>query len=155
MLFILLPINSLIKTFLANIHNQFPDIKRVGYDFRNGQFVRVPSGLPLDISAIMDIRRGKFAGMAAGARAGEATLRRAILIQSIASSESSERPRLLENLLTWNGKRLAQNGLGKRQAGDNTRTDITDITGKDDTTRLSSSLNESIAQSPIQIPSNP
>lgn len=90
---------ALIHTFIKMLQNKYPGIKNARYDFNTRQFVGA-NNLP--------IRRGDGAGSfdAAGSspagrvvRAGEATLRRGILIQSLVAAEGSERPGLLEQVL--------------------------------------------------------
>lgn len=90
---------ALIHTFIKTLQNQYPGIKNARYDFNTRQFVGA-NNLP--------IRRGDGVGsfVAAGsspagraARAGEATLRRGILIQSLMAAEGGERPGILEHVL--------------------------------------------------------
>lgn len=86
---------SLIHTYVKTLQNNFPSIKNYHYDFYNREF-RDNAG--------RRIGRERFdAGAALGAgrasRAGEASLRRGIFLQSIASSESSERPGILEQFV--------------------------------------------------------
>lgn len=89
---------ALIHTFITTLQNQHPDIKDDRYDFRTGRFLG-PDDRPVEWE---DLRVSNAAARSPGARAaraGEASLRRGILIQSLASSESGERPGLLELVL--------------------------------------------------------
>ncbi len=80
---------------MSNLHNQFPRIKGAKYDFSSGRFVG-RDGLPIHRDVF---KRFGDKGIGREARAGQATLRRGILIQSLVSSQSSERPGLLEKFL--------------------------------------------------------
>ena len=103
-------IRSLTKSFLSSIQKRYPEILNARYDFDAGQFLD-SQGMPLrfdrakkpaieagdENSAEMGIEARK-----SGARAGEATLRRGIFLQSLVSGEGRERPELLEQLQLWN-----------------------------------------------------
>jgi hypothetical protein len=91
-------INALIRTFLSNFQTQFPGIKNARYDFKTGQFLD-GRARPLHREFFDAIREGLHSGGASAARAGAATTRQGILIQSLVSSESSERPGILEHVL--------------------------------------------------------
>lgn len=86
---------ALIYTFVQTLENQFPAIKDFRYDFARNQFID-SRGRPVDAERL---ERGARTDAARGARAGQASLRRGILIRSLASSESSEKSGLLENVL--------------------------------------------------------
>lgn len=96
---------ALIDTFLSTLHNQFPRIKNARYDFQKRQFIG-RDGMPIDRTAFQRIANQ---GIGREARAGEATLRRGIFIQSLVSSESGQRPGILEQVLS-RGRSLANQG---------------------------------------------
>jgi hypothetical protein len=79
--------------------NFLPGDKNARYDFRTGRFLGA-DGVPIEWEDIRVSDEEANAAGARAARAGEGSLRRGILIQSLASSESSERPGLLENVLS-------------------------------------------------------
>jgi len=91
-------VKSLIKTFLSNLHNQFPEIKHARFDFNTGDF-RDSNNMPIPFGAFNGINGGKFQESARKARAGTTTTRQGILIQSLISSKGSERPDILGQLL--------------------------------------------------------
>ena len=88
---------ALIYTFLSNLNNQFPQIKDIRYDFNQREFIRVRDARPVDWTKFNEYRGKGSVGVAA--RAGEATARRGAFIQSLISSESGERSRILEQVL--------------------------------------------------------
>ncbi|MBN9123247.1 MAG: hypothetical protein J0I60_00745, partial [Nitrosospira sp.] len=88
-------IRALIHTFITTLHNQLPAIKNARYDFSRGEFLN-RLGMPLDRAAFQRIASS---GVGQAARAGEATMRRGILIQSLISSSSGARPGILEQVL--------------------------------------------------------
>jgi len=103
---------SLIHTYVKTLQNLYPGIKDARYDFNTRQFVG-RNNLP--------IRRGDGAGTfdAAGnsaqgraARAGEASMRRGIFLQSLASSASSERPGILDQFLRGSAQFVQEGQLG-------------------------------------------
>lgn len=102
---------SLIKTFIGNIHNQFPEIKDARYDFETGEFID-PAGDVVEDGFIDRIRKGRFGELAKRARAGATTTRQAILVQSLISSEGSKRPDILGQLL-HRDRSLAEGGIDK------------------------------------------
>ena len=100
-------VRALINTFLANLHSQFPAIKSYRYDFSQRQFVD-RRGQPVDGD------RFELAGELGGARAakaGQATLRRGILLQSLVESEGGARPGILEQVFTRGHSLVRDGGL--------------------------------------------
>lgn len=96
---------ALIETFLGTLDNQFPQLKSYRYDFSRRQFVD-RSGRPVGPDRFADAGRSP---VARAARASSATARRGIFLQSLVSSEGSQRPGILEQAL--NGRRsLIQGG---------------------------------------------
>ncbi len=91
-------INSLISAFLATIHNQLPEIKNIRYDLSTGQFTN-KNNLPVHRKGLLRFRDSGNGQGAKATRAGQATMRRAILIQTLVSSESGEKSGLLEKFL--------------------------------------------------------
>ncbi len=87
---------ALLHTFVTTLHNLFPGIKGYRYDAGRNRFVD-RRGRPLDAARL---EFGKGTAGARASRAGEASLRRGILLQSLISSESGEKPGLLENVLS-------------------------------------------------------
>ena len=90
---------ALIDTFLANIHGQFPGIRAYRYDFAGRRFVD-GRGRPIGLDRFADAAELE---VARASRAGARTLRRAIFMQSLVSSPSSQRPGLLGRVLDWRG----------------------------------------------------
>lgn len=90
-------VRSLIQSFLSTLHAKYPGIKDARYDFGAGQFLdRV--GRPIQReSSRFDEAGGTGEGRAA--RAGQATLRRGIFLQSLVSGKSGEKSKLLEDAL--------------------------------------------------------
>ena len=88
---------SLIDTFLTNLEYSFPEIESIKYDFNSRRFIRIDNGLPVDWAKFHKYRTEY--GVGRTARAGEATARRGAFIRSLISSESSERPGILEQVL--------------------------------------------------------
>jgi hypothetical protein len=88
-------IRALIHTFTTTLHNQFPALKSYTYDFSRREFVD-RRGRPVGADRFADAAR---LGVAQASRAGEATMRRGILLQSLISSSSGERPGILEQVL--------------------------------------------------------
>lgn len=79
-------LKSLIDVSLATLHNRFPAIKGARYDFTRQQFVD-SRGLPFTDA---DFERIASAGGISQARAGDKTLRRGILLQSLVSGQNRE-----------------------------------------------------------------
>lgn len=89
-------LRNLIQTFVDTTYNQFKGLDGYYYDFKQqGFFNRL--GRPLGHESLDE---GATNPVARTARAGEATIRRAIILKSLISSQSSERPRILEQFLS-------------------------------------------------------
>ncbi|WP_177171833.1 hypothetical protein [Nitrosovibrio tenuis] len=86
---------ALIHTFIETLHNKFPEITSYRYDFANRQFTD-RLGRPVGLDRFT---HAEATGLGGSARAGKASMRRGILIQSLISSEGSERPGILEQVL--------------------------------------------------------
>ncbi|WP_146033753.1 PLxRFG domain-containing protein [Alicycliphilus denitrificans] len=89
-------IQRMIDVSLASIAAHVPEFRRARYDFTTGTF-RNSQGAPLSD----EVLRGwasKF-GRVRAAGAGERTLKRGILLNTLARTESSQRPGLLEQAL--------------------------------------------------------
>lgn len=98
-------VRSMVDTIVSNLYHSFPGLKEYHYDFRGNRLVD-SRGRPVD-AARLDA--GKRHPDARASRAGQATLRRGIFLQSLVSSEGGERPGILEQAL--NGAReLVTNG---------------------------------------------
>uniref|UniRef100_UPI000AA33606 hypothetical protein n=1 Tax=Verrucomicrobium spinosum TaxID=2736 RepID=UPI000AA33606 len=91
-------IASLIETFLSHLHQKIPALRNYRYDFERQQFI-YRDGRPVGRERF---DAGAETNLVRASRAGQATLRRAIFLQSLASSQGSERPQLLEALLHGN-----------------------------------------------------
>ncbi len=104
-------VRALIQTFLSNLHAKYPGIRNASYDFGTGQFLD-RMGRPLRRE---DPRFDKAGGTNTGraARAGEATLRRGIFLQSLVSSEGGQGPNLLGQLLNRTNQSVTDAGLGR------------------------------------------
>ncbi|WP_278394938.1 hypothetical protein [Acinetobacter venetianus] len=89
-------LRHLIDTFVATTYNQFEGLNEYRYDFTEYRYVD-RRGRPLD-SARLD--RGERTANARTAKVGKATIKRAIVLKSLISSQSSERPRILEQFLS-------------------------------------------------------
>jgi len=88
-------IRALIHTFVTTLDNKFPELKGYRYDFGTRQFVD-RRGRPVGPDRFT---YAEATGMGSAARAGKATMRRGILIQSLVSSTSGARPGILEQVL--------------------------------------------------------
>lgn len=99
-------VKALIHTYLETLHQKFPAIKDYRYDFANHRFVD-RRGRPLDADRL---ERGARGSDARASRSGEASLRRGILLQSLASSTSSERPGILEQILRRSAQLVSDEG---------------------------------------------
>jgi hypothetical protein len=88
--------SALIDAFLTTLNNQFPQLlSGYHYDFnKRGFYDRL--GRPLDAARL---ERGEGTPASRGARAGSRTARRGIFLQSLVSSESSQRPSILADIL--------------------------------------------------------
>ena len=100
-------VGSLIHTFLTTLQVQNPEIKDYRYDFRRREFVDKRGNV---------VTRGRFVAgserrAARQSRAGHATLRRGILLQSLVSSPRSQRPGILEQVLNGSRSLVTQGGL--------------------------------------------
>lgn len=102
-------IHSMIKTSLANIYAKVPEIKRAGFDFKTRTF-RNSKGEQLS-NEVLDGWASKF-GRMREAGAGSSTLKRAIILQSLLRTESSQRPGVLEQILRQRGKLLSDDLSG-------------------------------------------
>jgi len=86
-------VRNLIDTFLQTTYNQNPEIEGIRYDFAGRKFVE--NGKPVtqdrfnELAATFRDRTG---------RSGQASIRRAGLLQSLVRSESGERPGLLQDV---------------------------------------------------------
>lgn len=87
---------SLMASFLDNIARNFPQIKEYKYDFETRKFVD-SLGKSVDGSRL---ELGRSKGVFQTSRAGEASIRRGIFLMSLASSESSQRPAILEQFFS-------------------------------------------------------
>lgn len=90
---------ALIHTFIKTLQNKFPSIQNYKYDLSTQRFLDT-NGRPVGRERFFSAAKSDLGG---AARAGEATLRRGILIQSLMEAEGSERPGLLENVLRGAG----------------------------------------------------
>lgn len=99
---------ALIHTFVTTLQNQFPSIKNYKYDFGFGEF-RDNTGRRVSRERL---ERGASGSYGRASRAGEASLRRGIFLQSLISSESSEKPGILENILRRSSQLVKQDGGG-------------------------------------------
>lgn len=100
-------VRAMIHTFLATTKQQFPQLDAYSYDFNSSQFVD-RSGRPVGTDRFAD---AAGLGVARASRAGQATVRRAIFLQSLVSSDGSARPGILENVLTGGRSFVSQGGL--------------------------------------------
>lgn len=98
---------ALIHTFLGTLHNQFPGLKNYRYDFATHLFVD-QHGQPVDGDRF-ELARSTHAARAS--RAGPATMRRGILLQSLVSSRGGERSRILGEVLNRSGDLVRDGGL--------------------------------------------
>ncbi|MGZ5573931.1 MAG: hypothetical protein ACXWEO_02795 [Methylobacter sp.] len=87
--------------------HSFPELSNVRYDFNKRDFYRQDDGQPVDWAKFHKYRAEY--GVGRTARAGEATARRGAFIRSLISSESSERPGILEQVLN-RASSLVKNG---------------------------------------------
>jgi hypothetical protein len=98
---------ALVDTFVSTTENQFPALRNYEYDFRTNNFVDA-NGRPVSGGRFSE---GAKSGVARGARAGSSTLRAAILAKSLASSESGQRPGILEKVLRGSRALVTKGGL--------------------------------------------
>ena len=102
-------VRSLIESFLSSLHERYPTIKSARYDFGAGQFLD-RRGVPVLGGSDQGFDKAAKSERGRQARAGEATLRRGIFLQSLVSSEGGKGPELLEQLLS-RGRPLTDSGL--------------------------------------------
>jgi len=91
-------VEALIHTFVATMQNLAPSLKGYHYDFNTSEFSDA-QGRPVSADAISS-------NIPRDARAGEKTVRRAILLQSImdvGGKSIGERSGILEQVLRWGG----------------------------------------------------
>ncbi|AXF51455.1 DarB-like antirestriction [Erwinia phage Pavtok] len=96
-------IRSLIDTSLANIKAAVPEIDRARYDFDSGTY-RTGKGEPILAETL---RSWSERGKVRAARAGVSTLRRSILLNTLARTESGAQSGLLERLFRVSGQLLS------------------------------------------------
>lgn len=95
-------VRSLIQTFLSNLHAKYPGIRDARYDFGTGEFLG-RNDLPIQWGGGWSFDKASRTGMGRAARAGQASLRRGILLQSLVSSAGGERSDVLGQLLNRSG----------------------------------------------------
>lgn len=101
---------TLIYTYVKTLQNLYPRIKNARYDFATRQFIGA-NNLPIrrgDGAGSFDTAAARPGGRAS--RAGEASLRRGILIQSLISSESGGRSGILEQVLSRSAQFVSPDG---------------------------------------------
>ncbi|MCC6533907.1 MAG: hypothetical protein IT531_15260 [Burkholderiales bacterium] len=98
-------VQSLIDSFLESLYADAPELKGIRYDFGQQRFVD-ESGNRVDREWFNRLAERTAAREI---RAGEATLRRGVLLQSLVSSEAGQRPGILQALLA-RALSLAQEG---------------------------------------------
>ncbi|WP_370552010.1 hypothetical protein [Haliea sp. E1-2-M8] len=84
-------------------------MKGYRYDFNSNQYVD-SRGRPVDAARL---ERAEGTGGARAARAGQATLRRGIFLQSLMESESGARPGILEKVFTRSDSLIRDGGLNR------------------------------------------
>jgi N12 class adenine-specific DNA methylase len=89
-------ISAMIETSLESLAHYVPDFKTASYDFATNSFL-TGEGKPLSDSAIDVWASSAGRGRASGA--GRTSLKRAVVLNTLVRSESSERPGLLESVL--------------------------------------------------------
>jgi hypothetical protein len=100
-------VGTLLIAFLDNLHTRYPAIRNYRYDFTINQFTDA-NGRPIGGERFSD---GAKADVARGARVGQASLRRGILLQSLMASQGSERPAILEQLFRGAGELAKSSAL--------------------------------------------
>jgi hypothetical protein len=103
-------IRSMIDVSLKSFYHDHPEAKNVRYDFDRRAF-RIGEGEPVSDGALDQWRVSQGGDRAAGP--GHATLKRNVFLDSLARSESAERPQLLERVLS----ELRQRVLGQDLRG--------------------------------------
>lgn len=114
-------VGALIETFLATLKNKFPGLENYSYDFRGNRFVD-RRGRPVDAARL---EHGQRTPDARASRAGQATMRQGILLQSLVSSESGERSGILERFLRGSAQLVSRGSPLNRLfsfAGQNAKT---------------------------------
>lgn len=99
---------SLIEASTANLLNAIPEFADVRYDFSTRTF-RDAAGRPLSDETFDQWRVA--ASRAGKARAGNTTLRRGILLNTLSRAASGDRPRLLEQTLRFQRSLVESGGL--------------------------------------------
>jgi hypothetical protein len=84
--------------FVVNYEHFMPEINNVRYGFQKQNFIRTDNGMPVDWEKMGSNTRKL--GLGVKARAGEATTRQGAFFRTLISSESGERPRILEQALS-------------------------------------------------------
>ncbi|MEY4243547.1 MAG: hypothetical protein RLZZ245_1132, partial [Verrucomicrobiota bacterium] len=105
-------VRALIQTFLSNLHAKYPGIRNASYDFGTGQFLD-RRGVPIRREREQNFDTASKDPRGRAARAGEATLRRGIFLQSLVSSEGGQGPNLLGQLLNRTNQSVTDAGLGR------------------------------------------
>ena len=129
----------MIDTFVSNLENKIPQLKDYKYDFETGKFTD-RNGEEVTANRFRLARSNSNIG---AARAGEAALRTAILTKSIISSESSQRPALLEKLFNQSNQVVTQGNLTALFSfKDNANAIATNLSNRLDDTYAPSDLSE-------------
>ncbi|MCA0422062.1 MAG: hypothetical protein LCH61_01850, partial [Proteobacteria bacterium] len=101
-------LSSLIEVSIANLTSLVPEVADARYDFQTGTF-RTGEGQPLSDVALDGWVSA--AGRSGAARIGRATLKRGILLNTLAQSESGERPGILARSLRQSRQLVTRGGL--------------------------------------------
>ncbi len=102
-------VHSLIAAFLGTIQSQYPGIKNARYDFTSGQFLD-SRNVPIYRGSDEGFDKAAKSERGRSARAGEASLRRGIFLQSLVSGAGGERSDVLGQLLN-RGDSVRESGL--------------------------------------------
>ncbi|MDJ1157561.1 hypothetical protein QNA08_04820 [Chelatococcus sp. SYSU_G07232] len=102
-------IAALIDASLGSLAHDVPEVRRAYYDFETGTF-RDSQGAPLS-DEVLDGWASR-SGRVRAAGAGRRTLKRGILLNTVARAESGAGPGLLELVLRQQSKLVARGGLG-------------------------------------------
>lgn len=102
-------VSALIDTFVSTLQARFPRIKNARYDFTKRQFLG-RDGVPIDRAGF---QRLADQGVGREAKAGSATLRRGIFLESLLRSGSSQRPGILEQVLRRSRELVNEGGLDR------------------------------------------
>ncbi len=103
-------VRSLIQSFLSTLHAKYSGIKSARYDFGTGQFLDRRE-VPILWGSEQDFDKAAKSPRGRESRAGQATLRRGIFLQSLVSGDGGEKSDLLGDLL-HRGNQLTDSGLG-------------------------------------------